>query len=86
MKNNDLLKYENSLIRVLDIKETSVLVIDCNKKSMPKWVSISAVSDYEICSDYLFEQSADIEYSEPSNRKIAYKRFTLISRILTAPL
>lgn len=82
MKNNDLLKYENSLIRVLDIKETSVLVIDCNKKSMPKWVSISAVSDYEICSDYLFEQSADIEYSEPSNRKIAYKRFTLISRIL----
>ena len=82
MKNNDLLKYENSLIRVLDIKETSVLVIDCNKKSMPKWVSVSAISDYEICSDFLFELSADIEYSEPSNRKIAYKRFTLISKIL----
>lgn len=82
MKNNDLLKYENSLIRVLDIKETSVLVIDCNKKSMPKWVSISAISEYEICSDYLFELSADIESLEPYSRKTAYKRFTLISRIL----
>ena len=80
MKNNDLLKYENSLIRVLDIKETSVLVIDCNKKSMPKWVSISAISDYEICSDYLFELSADIESLEPyryhhSHRKIYAHRF-----------
>ena len=38
MKKNDLLKKEDTLIRVLEIQDNRYLIIDCIKKTMPVWV------------------------------------------------
>ena len=36
MQKNDLLKFENSIVRILETTEDKVLVIDCIKITVPK--------------------------------------------------
>ena len=45
MKKNDLLKYNDKLIRVLDIQNDKYLIIDCIKRTMPVWTD--SLIDYE---------------------------------------
>ena len=51
MKKNDLLKKEDSIIRVLEIKGDKALVIDCIKRTMPKWIGKDSIADYEQCTE-----------------------------------
>ena len=53
-----LLKNENQIFRVLKTKEDQFLVIDCVKRTMPKWIEQSVLSNFIECStDYLYEQT-----------------------------
>ena len=61
MKNNDLMQNGNSTIRILDMEENKFLVIDCLKKSMPKWVDEAFVLKYSVCKDSDFEEYSDTE-------------------------
>ena len=49
MKKNDLLKYNDKLIRVLDIQDDKYLIIDCIKRTMPVWTD--SLIDYESSSE-----------------------------------
>ena len=81
-KKGDLLKKavnedEYSVLRVVSVSENDVVVIDCIKKSMPKWYGMDELEGYEVEQ----ENEADIELSPPALKK-AYDRYNMISSIL----
>lgn len=40
MQKNDLYFKENSIVRVLEVREDNALVIDCIQRMMPQWKDI----------------------------------------------
>lgn len=40
-----LLKNDNQIIRVLQTKNDKVLVINCVKRTMPMWITLSDIED-----------------------------------------
>ena len=41
-----LLKNDNQIIRVLQTRDDKALVIDCEKRTMPMWITLSDVEGY----------------------------------------
>lgn len=87
MKKHDLLKYEVTIIRVLEIESDRVLIIDCIKRTMPVWVKHSALDSFSDCSgEELSEVTGfrvvDIDSLDANQRRIMYERYTLIVPIL----
>lgn len=52
MRNNQLLSNGETIIRVLDMKNGKVFVIDCKRQSVPNWVDIDTLAD---CKTYACE-------------------------------
>lgn len=82
LKKGDLLKKavnedEYSVLRVVAVSENDVMLIDCIKKSMPKWCGIEELEGYEVEQ----ENEAEMELSPPALKK-AYDRYNMISSIL----
>lgn len=87
MKKYDLLRNDDTIIRVLEITPDSVLMIDCIKRTMPTWVEPSILDSYTGCTDdelYGVTSVAitDIDSLDADQRKIMYDRYTLIAPIL----
>ena len=53
MKKYDLFRYDGSIIRVLDMQDDRVLVIDCIKHSMPVWVDVESLKSKSLQSESL---------------------------------
>lgn len=68
---------EYSLIRIVSTSENDVMVIDCIKKSMPKWYGMDKLEGYEVEQ----ESEAELELAPPALKK-AYERYNMISSIL----
>ncbi len=51
MRKNELLQTADSIYRVLAVTDDMVLWLDCVKLTMPKWVSISSMPQYESCTE-----------------------------------
>lgn len=81
MQNNDIIKHTNTIYRIIDISDNKAFVIDCRKKSMPKWVELNSLSDYVLCPNEI-DVLPDISDMDMVSRKTAYERFTVISNIL----
>ncbi len=80
---NKLMKKENSIIRILDVREDKVLIIDCIKKTMPVWCDEFFISDYEICSeDELNFTVREIDSLSAAEKRIMHERYTLIAGVL----
>ena len=45
------MKNKDNILRVLQSHDDKVLVIDCIKRTMPKWVEKTFLSDYVDCCD-----------------------------------
>lgn len=87
MKRNDLIKYGDSIYRVLEISKDKIFVIDCKKKTIPFWILLSNIEGYTlILESNLFEYiSLPLHNSDTIDGKslcIMNKRYTLISAIL----
>lgn len=87
MKKNSLLKKSDSIIRILDIKESKVLIIDCVKLTVPKWIDISDLTEYSDCTeDELLKVTGRIlqpvETLDAKSKSRAYSRYTIIAGIL----
>ena len=80
-----LLKNENQIIRVLKSHGDKALVIDCIKRTMPKWVDGDSLSNYDDCGeDEMYEQT-NYPFGRkltPKEERIAQERFTMISGVL----
>ena len=80
---NSLMKNGDIIIRILEEKEDKVFVIDCIKKTMPKWYDISFLSDYKRCPDNeLKREILDMEQLDSNSKRIMHERFTMIAGIL----
>ena len=79
---NELLKYNDSVIRILAENVDEKFVITCNKKSMPKWIKNNELSEYQPIqtAEYLLP---DIDEFDQKSKATAYKRYTMISPILS---
>ena len=80
-----LLKNDTTIIRVLKSQGGKALVIDCIKRTMPKWVDDDTLSNYDDCGeDEMFELTNYPFGREltPKEQRIAQERFTMISGVL----
>lgn len=87
MKNNELLKCGEGIIRILDQQQNSVFIIDCINQTMPKWVSDIDLSIYESCTEREMMEKTnifiqDMESLDAESRKFIYSHFSMISSIL----
>ena len=87
MKKNSLWKSREQIIRVLDVKNEKVFVIDCVKRAMPYWVIADSLSGYEECIESEMIQrtgavSPDIEKLDAESRRFIREHFTMIAPIL----
>ena len=77
MKNNDIIRYKDSIYRVIDVTGDEAFVVDCNKKSTPKWIDIAQLSSSS-CTDKL-EELPDINDMCLLARKTAYGALTILT-------
>lgn len=88
MKKHDLLRSGDSIIRVLDVQDDRILVIDCVKHTMPVWVEAESLESYSECSGRdLYDATGvvdtkDIDDLDSDQRKIMHERYTMIAPIL----
>ncbi len=87
MQRNELIKIKDNFLRILDTREDVVLVIDCLKRTMPKWVTPAALVGYESCTEKELLTAADmifqdIETVDAKTRRFVYEHYTMIAGIL----
>lgn len=79
LKVNEIISIDNVKFRVLKIKADEVLVVNCERNVVPKWINISDAQECNIVSDFKLPSIDDLE---PNQRKVAYERYGLIAPII----
>lgn len=87
MQKNELYFKDDSIVRVLALKENYVLIIDCVRRKMPHWENISFFVGWQQCAQENLYRFTNIVIPEidsllPESRKKAYERYTMIAPIL----
>lgn len=87
MKKYDLLRHEETIVRVLEIKSDTILIIDCIKKTMPVWVKPSVLDSFSSCTDKELNEItgftiSDIDILDAHQKRSMYDRYSLIAPIL----
>ena len=87
MRNKMLLRKENEFVRVLKANAERVLVIDCVKKTMPRWVGQECLKDFGECAEnelleYLEVSFEDNEEMSEKSRRVMNERFAMLQGIL----
>lgn len=87
MQKNELYFKDDSIVRVLALKEDYVLIIDCVRRKMPHWENISFFVGWQQCAQENLYKFTNIVIPEidsllPESRKKAYERYTMIAPIL----
>lgn len=87
MKKNQLIKWDGIIYRILAVEEENVLLIDCMKKTMPKWYGLEQIGEHEITTEeVLLEETGVVLLEEqdlkPKEKSIAHQRFTVVAGIL----
>lgn len=87
MQKNSLLKSEEQIVRVLELKNEKVFVVDCVKRTMPYWVIADSFSGYEECAESELIQRTgvvipDIDCLDAENRRFIREHFTMIAPVL----
>ena len=88
MKKYDLLRSGDSIIRILDIMDDRILMIDCVKQTMPVWVEFQSLESYSECSnEELFKVTGFIRVAidvlDADQRKIMHERYTMIAPVVS---
>lgn len=79
---NEIYKINSDFYRVLQQYEDRVLVINCNMKTMPHFISMDTLLNLTPTTDTLFTFT-DFENISPTANKIMHQRYTLISPLLS---
>lgn len=87
MQKNSLFRWDKTIVRVLELQSEKAFVIDCVKRSIPKWVLLSSLCNYEVCmySEMVQKTGAvlpDIDKLDAESRRFIREHFTLIAPIL----
>jgi len=86
MKNKLLLMGE-TIYRVLEIRDNQILLIDCIKRTMPKWAGLPLPAPYECCEEKYLREKTKLLYeaSEPIEQwqlQEMNNRFSYVQEIL----
>ena len=87
MKINDLLRFDGTIVRVLELRDDQVLVIDCQKRHMPEWVDAAPL---EVCERTDISELCSaagvrlrsLDSLQPTDRKICRERYSIIAPVL----
>jgi len=85
MLNTTLYQADETIYRVLDRHDDMILVIDCTKLSMPRWIASDQLDEAAVCTeDALHSQTSTIIKTDLSvtDDGICNKRYTIIADIL----
>lgn len=87
MKKNELYRYDGSILRVLDVKDEKVFVIDCLKRTMPAWMCDDVFAGAEGAAENELRDAArldivSMEELSPECRKVVYERYTAVAGVL----
>ena len=79
MKKYDLMKSGEKMIRVLEVQEDKVLIIDCVRKTMPEWVDTATLDAYE---GYFSESISELDALTAEQKKVMQERYTMFAPVL----
>lgn len=87
MQKNDLYFKDDSIVRVLEVREDKALMIDCIRRTMPQWKELVSLVGWDQCSQETLYEITGVDLPEldslcPESRKVAYERYILIAPIL----
>lgn len=87
IRKNSLLRQDKTIVRILEIQNDKVFVIDCIRITMPTWIQLSSLNDYLKCSETELKAKTkkilpDIDTLNAESRRFVRKKFTLIAPIL----
>lgn len=87
MRNKVLLRRENEFVRVLKTNAERLLVIDCVKKTMPKWVGQECLKDFGECTEnelleYLKISFEDSNAMSEKRIRVMNERYAMLQGIL----
>ena len=87
MQKNSLYRNEETIIRILDISENRALIIDCIRLTVPRWIDISGLADYSICTETELSERTNIfprliDDLDADSRRYAYEHYTIIAGVL----
>lgn len=79
-----LLTNNDSIYRVLEEKKEKQLVIDCIKRTMPKWVNKDALGAWVFCEERLLWERTQFSMDKltAQKQKVAQERYTQIAPVL----
>lgn len=90
LQKGSLYKFEDKIFRIIDIdfESNRIFIIDCIKQTMPQWITENIYDHYVLCTEeILYEQAnfypQDINKLSQEDKKIAHKRYMLISPLIT---
>ena len=87
MKINELFKVGNTIYRILAVEGSDIQIIDCIKRTMPRWESIAFFSGAEKVSEEKLKESAGVNLvgydslSQPQ-KQIVHNKYGSISLII----
>jgi len=87
MQKNSLWKSENSIVRVLEVQEGQAFVIDCVKRTMPKWIDMDSLSGYFKVTEQEMQTITrialpEIDSLDAESKQFMYEHYTMIAGIL----
>lgn len=89
MQENDLVKWEGSLYRILVLQDNEVLMIDCVKRIMPVWHKLTEISSKAVLADSQTLQKDTgvvlecFENACVQRQNEAHKRFSVIAGLVS---
>lgn len=87
MKINELLRFDGTIVRVLDMREDEALIIDCLKRHMPSWLPVAQLEECEqtdmseLCSA-AGVRLRSLDSLSPADRKTCRERYSHIAPVL----
>ena len=83
----EIIKKDNNIYRILDSNDDYVFVIDCVKRTMPKWIKADEIENYDRCTEKEFLALADmtvpdIKTLSLNQQKHINEKFNVIAEIL----
>lgn len=82
-----IIKKDNNIYRILDSNDDYVFVIDCVKRTMPKWIKADEIENYDRCTEKEFLALADMNVPDIkalslNEQKHINEKFNVIAEIL----
>ena len=87
MRKYDLLRSATTIIRVLSVKDSKALILDCIKQNMPVWTDATTLATCTSCPEEELRNATgtiiqSIDALESSQRRTMYDRYSIIAPVL----